>query len=293
VKREIFSNKERPALHRSAATPALDPRLSTLDASFTLMELLVSVAILGILVVLLFSAFQSSSQVMVRNENRTEVSQSVRAVLDQISRDVERTVYRDSGVNLYHTGAGFLIPNVPTNTLFVLADVPLPERSDGNPVSIGYQIAKTNYGGIDKWVLMRGDDAKVDASLCLTNWWDNCPTCGCPFFPNTNNPPNIDPVNYNPAYWKVLSENVIGIEYKFYTNTVRATADSFTNAWQIITNVLPYSVLATVYTIDTDTYNKALRVDPTLAGASAQNLITNNMRKYSARIFLPRSTQNP
>lgn len=262
--------------------------------AFTLVELLTAIAILAIIVAILFQAFNATSNALMRNQNKIEVNQTVRAVMDVITRDLERIEYNDNVLNLYQpdTGGAELIPDVLTNTLYMLSDLPVPEPNClGSYVNVGYQISQTNVGGFNKWVLMRGDDSTVvTTGACSNHWWDfSFPGCGFNAVTDTND------ICYNPGYWKVLSENVIGIYFDFYTNAVLGQENAFGTNWNslAVPNPLPYSVGVGLYAIDTDTYNKALRVDPTLASAASRNLITTNMRLFYTRVFLPQSTQNP
>jgi prepilin-type N-terminal cleavage/methylation domain-containing protein len=260
-------------------------------SAFTLLELLSAMSILSIIVALLFAAFRGSSDAALRNQNKIEVNQAVRAVLDQIARDLERIQYQGNAINLYSDAGGMLIPGVvPTNALYFLTYLPDPEpNAYGSIVNVGYQIAQTNVGGFNKWVLLRGDDPAVDVVTCSNSWWN---FAVCPF--NAGTDPNDD--SYNPDYWKLLSENVIGLRFDFYTNALAAGggADQSTPTWNStsIPNALPYCVKATVFSIDTDAYNKALRIDPTLTGPGT-NLILANVHANSVRVFLPCSTANP
>lgn len=259
-------------------------------AAFTLLELLTAITILGIMVVLLFDAFRGTSDAALRNQNKIEVNQAVRAVLDQIARDVERIQFQDNSVNIYSESGTSTVAGVPASSLYMLTDLPSPEPNPyGSFVNVGYRIAQIDVGGNQKWVLQRGDDPAVDAVACSSNWWD---FAVCPF--NANMDP-ADP-GYNPDYWKLLSENVIGIQFDFYTNALAAGggADKSTPTWNSTTipNKLPYGLKATIFSIDSDTYNKALHIDPTLTGAGT-NLILANVRSNSVRVFLPCSTANP
>src|ERR1039457_5109601 len=73
---------------------------------FTLVELLVSMGILGLLVVLITMAFNSSSDLFIRNTNKIELNQLVRGVFLQITRDLERTLYLTNAICLYQAGSG-------------------------------------------------------------------------------------------------------------------------------------------------------------------------------------------
>ena len=244
--------------------------------AFTLIELLAALAVLGMLVVMLFVAFSNSNRMMILGANQMEKNQVVRAVLQQISRDIERTAYSGSAVNMYQAIAGVEVGSglgISNNTLYCLSALSSEEGNVlGTVVNVGYriaQVATTNYGvGVDKWVLQRGDDAYVDPNTYPTSWWTATNT-----------------------FWKTLSDNVIGVAFQFYTDP----DSSPSTTWDSITlpNSLPTSVGISIWAIDSDNYNRALAVDPNLNSAAAKMIITNNTHKYTSRVFLPQSTQNP
>src|ERR1051325_6964657 len=248
-------------------------------AAFTLVELLTAIGILAILVALLFTAFDTSSKVTVRQENKTEVNQVVRAVLEQISRDLERTVYLNNVVNMYQTDSGSYIASlIPTNTLYLLGDLPPPEWNPlGSYVNVGYRITQTNMdtgipGVTNKWVLVRGDDPYVNTAAYTNNWWDHLESS---------------------PYWKILSDNIIGIQFLFYTNNINVHTNSsfdttmYATNWNATTipNPLPYSVGVWIHAVDTDNYNRALKIDPDLTGEGT-NIIQRNVRSFFTRNYI-------
>lgn len=253
-------------------------------ASFTLIELLAAMAILVSIMLILVSVFNSTSNLATQNQRRIELNQVVRAVLEQISRDIQRAASLGNVVSMASGpgGSGYIGGFVPTNTLFLLCDIQPPEPNPyGSLVNIGYQITSTNVGGIQKFALERGDDSGVlTTGSCSNSWWNSsaCTT-------------STDP------YWKLLSENIIGIDFYFYTNTTSVVSDNSFNQHTYLTswtsNALPSSVGVSIYTIDSRSYNRALTLDPALASSAAVSTITNNMRFYFTRIFLPRASQNP
>jgi len=256
----------------------------TRRAGFTLIELMASMAILLVIVLILISAFNSASNVSELNQRRIELNQTVRAVLDQISRDIQRAGRLNNVVSMYLDSGGYLIPGiVPTNTLFMLCDIQPPEPNPyGSLVNIGYQVTSTTVGGIQKYVLERGDDPGViTTGPCVNSWWNRLPSCTTP---------STDP------YWKLFSDNVIGVEFYFYTNTVNIVGDgsfapgTFVRSWN--STDLPTSVGVWLYTIDSRSYERALAIDPTLGNSASVSIITNNMQRYFTRIFVPRGTQN-
>jgi type II secretory pathway pseudopilin PulG len=265
-------------------------------ASFTLIELLASMAILLTIVFILLSAFNSASNIATLNQRRVELNQISRAVLDQISRDIQRAASLNNVISAHLDNAGIVIAGVTNSSLFLLCDILPPDPNPyGSLVNIGYQVAYTNVGGILKFALERGDDAGVVTTglatgtcagqQCSNSWWNlNCCTTTAD------------------TYWKLFSENVIGIQFYFYTNYPSASSpgsgiisdDSFdsiayTTTWS--SNALPSSVGVWLYTIDSVSYNRALRISPNLSSSVAVGIITNNMRSYFTRIYVPRSSQ--
>lgn len=277
----------------SEVTLAIQRRWQT-RLAFTLVELLTSIGILAIIMAILFSAFDGASNATIRNNSRVEVNQVVRAVLDLMTRDIERTLYSTEWVTMYkETAVGQLVPGVPTNTLYVLTDLARGEQNcNGNDgVNIGYRIAQTSVGGINKWVLQRGDNSLVEPTDHPTDWWLDGYFLSFEPLPGDANYNEC----YNTNYWKILSENVIGVQFQFFTNATLTDIDSSISVWDDTTPPvpLPYSVGITLCAIDTDNYNRALKVDPNLTSAASQTIISNNVRYYYTRVFLPRSSENP
>jgi len=250
--------------------------------AFTLIELLAALAVLSMLVVMLFLAFTNCNRMMVLGSNQMEKNQVVRAVLQQISRDIERTAYFPRAVNLYQASAATETisgTGISNCTLYCLSTLTTEEGNVlGSVVNVGYQatnVATVNYGvPVQKWVLQRGDDAYVDQNGSPTTWWTNT-------FANS-------------TFWKTISDNVLGVAFQFYTNRdLSAASWSSTN----LPNSLPTSVGITIWAIDSDNYNRALTLSPSLTAtdpqfAAAVRILTNNIHQYSSRVFLPQSTQN-
>ena len=246
--------------------------------AFTLIELLTAMVVLSMLAVLLFMAFSNTSRIMNLGSNQMERNQVVRAVLQQIERDLERTAYSSTAINMYQaTGAVEVVTGlgISNTTLYCLSALASEEGNAlGTVVNVGYQVAQiseTNFGvAVRRWALQRGDDAYVDPVTYPASWWSSSTA--------------------NPSFWKTLSDNVLGIAFQFYTN-----ADNYVTTWNSTTNFpnqLPTSIGVTIWAIDNVNYNLALSLDQNLILPAAQQLITKNVHRYTSRVFLPQSTQN-
>ena len=82
---------DRRRLTESAYTGSVAQNFELRPAAFTLIELLAALAVMSMLVVLLFKAFSSTSGIVISGSNEMEKNQVVRAVLQQVARDIERT----------------------------------------------------------------------------------------------------------------------------------------------------------------------------------------------------------
>src|SRR5664280_2130498 len=60
--------------------------------AFTLIELLASMAILSLIMVMLFSAFEQISKAWTNGENRVETFTQARAILDLMSRELSQAI---------------------------------------------------------------------------------------------------------------------------------------------------------------------------------------------------------
>ena len=257
----------------------MSSKLSCNRQAFTLIELLAALAVLSMLVVLLFNAFSSSSRIMALGSNQMEKNQVVRAVLQQISRDLERTAYSSAAVNLYQSAAASEVisgTGILTNTLYCLSTLTVEEEGNllGTIASVGYrvtQVTLTNFGvPVNKWVLQRGMDAYVDPSTHPTDWWNYSVT--------------------NTTYWQTLSDNIVGVAFQFYASPLTPPVTTWSST--TIPNNLPTAIQISIWAIDSDSYNRALALDPSLSLTTAKNMLMNNVHQYTSRVFLPQSTQN-
>ena len=259
-------------------------------AAFTLIELLAALAVLSLLVMMLFTAFNNANRMMTLGSNQMEKNQVVRAVLQQISRDLERTAYFTTSTNMYAGLPGsFTIPgcgiSVSNHTLYCLSALATDEGNTVTVVNVGYQMAKiptTTFGTtVNKYALQRGADPCVDFANHPADWYTSA---------NLSGTANQD------GYWNTLSDNIVGISFQFYTNDNNSLYESYSTEWNSSTiersNSLPQSVGITIWAIDSANYNLALKLDSTLSSDPAKTIFTTNIHKYTSRVFLPQSTQN-
>jgi len=98
MKTERAVSSQRSALgDRPAAGVTLpaDRRQPTASLGFTLIELLVAVTVLGMMMAILFIAFNQASRAWLQGENRVETFSSARAALDMMSRELQQAMVND------------------------------------------------------------------------------------------------------------------------------------------------------------------------------------------------------
>src|SRR2546426_5902 len=67
-------------------------RTASASLGFTLLELMASMAILGLMTVMLFAAFNQASKAWLQGENRVESFQQARAALDFMSKELSQAI---------------------------------------------------------------------------------------------------------------------------------------------------------------------------------------------------------
>src|ERR1035437_5758317 len=83
----MIKNAKRPILSGAFRSCVEDNRVA-----FTLIELLASMAILALIMVMLFSAFEQISKAWTQGESRVETFTEARAVLDLMSRELSQAI---------------------------------------------------------------------------------------------------------------------------------------------------------------------------------------------------------
>jgi type IV pilus assembly protein PilW len=104
------------------------------ELGFTLVEVMVALAISGIVLASIYSAFQSQQNSYVAQEQVSEMQQNVRVGLDMLTRDIRLAGYNRSGL----AGAGF-----------VTGDFFYGEAATTNATQLAFTADLDDDGGID------------------------------------------------------------------------------------------------------------------------------------------------
>jgi prepilin-type N-terminal cleavage/methylation domain-containing protein len=242
------------ALHRSA---------------FTLIELLTSMAILGVMMVVLFSVFDQINKAWLIGENRVETFADARAALDLMSRELSQAIATNIPFYGDATHVYFVAPvnTGPTN----LSDL----------CEVGYEFEQvvTNTAANVTLKIAR----RLIAPTALN----------CAGFPGSPWNPYATTPWWNAFYGKpvnlvtesstaLASNRVFGLHFQYYDSTGALLPTPYSQ------NKLPYAIAIIMSNVDSRTAVK-LNI-PAIAAAQAtwQSIVSNSTpRVFSTTVYFP------
>jgi len=195
-----------------------------LSLSFTLIELIVSIAILAVVAIAAFQFYSAAQNTWTKTESKREAFENARIALDIISRDLESAYYGNGAGPFWHWKGDVDWDEYSNELLAFVADTPIPSNSacTTNLSEIKYQLYYTDNPNDDKFGWLRRS--------VTGNYSDASP---------------------NPK-WNFFNNSIVG----FTTNTNHGipsagfTANS--NSSENYQNLIPY-VLDVSFVCDTDT----------------------------------------
>jgi prepilin-type N-terminal cleavage/methylation domain-containing protein len=231
-------------------------RRRTAPAGFTLVELLTSMAILGVMLALLFSVFDQINKAWLVGENRVETFTQARAALDLMSRELSQAIATNP-ITFYGdaTHAYFVAPvsTAPTN----LSDL----------CEVGYEFVPgtaPNY----TWEIVRHfiePNSVANAGLIYT------PMLVSSFGPATPDEPAI------------LATNCV-VNMGFQYGTISGGAITYSSTWNT-PNTLPYLIIISMDVVDSRTATKLRLVQNT--GNNWLPITNSTLRSFSTTVYLP------
>jgi len=112
VKKEIqMSSVEHRASRAVQTDGSLDPRPSTLDHAFTLVEVMVVVSLLSLIVLALMAVFNSTQRAFRASITQTDILEGGRATMDLITSDL-RAMSPSAGVSNYLANGNSAVANI-------------------------------------------------------------------------------------------------------------------------------------------------------------------------------------
>ena len=133
---------------------------------FTLIELMASMAILGLIMVMLFSVFDQVNKAWLNGENRVETFTQARAILDLMSRELSQAIANN---NMQFNGTA--------NSVYFVAPVNSNPQNVSDLCGVGYDFEQ--YDGSSKWTLRINRHLIQPTTVAVANllynspWWNN------------------------------------------------------------------------------------------------------------------------
>ncbi len=224
------------------------------NAGFTLVELMASITILGVMTFLLFSAFDQTSKAWLQGESRVETFSSARVALDYMSRELAQAMVNSNNLQFFGT----------TNAVAFIA--PSDDRA-GDPVDLAEVVYRLNQipasavatnapflylsdpftNNAPPYKLIRR--SSVYSTVQLGDCWDYGKNSPCSaawdfYYPN---PPPADRNWMETSQTNrvgTLAENIMSLTFTYVsTNGLQYDYWNSTNVWNIWNNELGLNVL--------------------------------------------------
>jgi prepilin-type N-terminal cleavage/methylation domain-containing protein len=243
---EVFSS----ALHRSASTTA-----------FTLIELLTSMAILGVMMVVLFSVFDQINKAWLIGENRVETFTQARAALDFMSRELSQAIATNP-ITFYGDA---------THVYFV-APVNTAPTNVSDLCEVGYEFDQDVPVGSHNWTFQLVRHFVEPSSAANANLIYN-PSMSLSSFGSSS-----------PDEPAALATNSI-VNMGFQYGTISGNALTFSPTWAT-PNKLPYAIIISMDVVDSRTAAK-LRLVPYTGPPSWTNITSSTLRSFTTTVYLP------
>jgi len=131
---------------------------------FTLVEMLISMAIFSLLLVMVLLMLGEVSRAWISGERRVESFQNGRAVLELIVRELAQAAISDKLQFVQDPKLGAAVPNLAPNSSSLFWQAPIISTTNGNMCVVGYYLTRVNPSGASagqyqlRRLLVRPDD---------------------------------------------------------------------------------------------------------------------------------------
>ena len=256
-RRQRIINLRRPESFRGASTTA-----------FTLLELMASMAILGLMMVMLFSVFEQVNKAWLSGENRVETFTQARAILDLMSRELSQAIATPK-ITFY----GDL------HKVYFVAPVNTDPANQADLCEVGYEhelqdpLPPGNLTLRIRRRLTEPSAANIAASRWdfyadPTTWWDDA----------------VPTKSFDANREAILAANsIVNLTFQY----LKADGTPFPSATPYRSeangNRLPYAIVIGLYAVDSRTATK-LKLVP----AAQWGSITNSaLRFFTTTVYMP------
>jgi prepilin-type N-terminal cleavage/methylation domain-containing protein len=236
-------------------------------SGFTLLELLTSMAILGVMVVMLFSVFEQINKAWLTGENRVETFTDARAVLDLMSRELSQAITTTNAPNQI-TFYG------DTHRVYFVAPVNTDPANQADLCEVGYEYvpgaAPSFY-----WEITRRLTVPSPANIGTfwdfytdpTSWWDD--TGGKSF-------PKPDGI--------LASNTIVNLTFQYLDINGHVLATPYRS--EVNGNRLPYAVVVALDAVDSRTATK-LKLVGGPSTSAGQSILKPTLRSFTTTVYMP------
>lgn len=145
---------------------------------FTLIELIVSMAVFAILMLIIMSFFDSAQRVWTESYNKSTAYENARIAFDLIERDLQCIYYEHDKTPFWHKEATPSLVSSWTlyrnELLAFVSETPIPpnELCESNLFEVKYQLysATSHTDPFDGWIMRSATGDKTDAGAVNSKW---------------------------------------------------------------------------------------------------------------------------
>ena len=217
-------------------------------AAFTLIELMVSMGILGLIMVMLFSIFEQINKAWLQGENRVETFTQGRAILDLMSRELSQAI---ATTNIQFSGT--------SQSVFFVAPLNTDTNNQADLCEVGYVFDPVAF------TFTRDFTAPTSANIASSAW-------------------NI----YAPAWWSsgsfdkpiplADSTNILSVTFEYFDPVAKNWVNTYTG------NKLPSAIQIFMGVVDSRTATR-LGLVPNV-GTAWQSITNSTLRSFSTTVYL-------
>jgi hypothetical protein len=213
-----------------------------------------SMAILGLIMVMLFSVFEQVNKAWLNGENRVETFTQARAIMDLMSRELSQAIANN---NIQFHGTA--------NSVSFVAPVNSDPANLSDLCGVGYDFEQVGSG---KWTLkitrhlIQPTTVAIASLLYTPTWWSGFV------------PPNDTPAT-------VATNSIVGLTFQY-----EAANGTWFDTWPN-PNKLPSAIAIGLTNVDSRT---AIRMGQFAPAALPSSVTNSTLRSFSTTIYLPNTT---
>lgn len=243
-------------------------------SAFTLIELMVSMAILGLIMVMLFSIFEQINKAWLKGENRVETFTQARATLDFLSRELSQAVATPK-ITFYGD----------TNKVYFIAPVNTDPANQADLCEVGYEYESVDTGsGKPTLKITRRLTLPTAANVAVNSYWD--------FYANPSKWWNdsAEPTgSFDPNGQATLAtNNVLNLRFEYLKKDGTFFPVTSPYRSELNGNTLPYAVLISLDVVDSRTATQLRLVQNT--GTAWQTITNSTLRSFSTLVYFPNTS---